>query len=380
VIVPAKRSVATSPAGHLRLSEESLLLPRTPHNHRRRATRTPYLPSVMQAPVPIPAAAAAAATAADHPPDRYVVRPAGVLAELLGAAELGEDELLLRLRELGLITYPSPLLGGLLEKLPEVLEAEVLSQLDPTDIVLFGQAGRACHAAVVAFDVPQEEETSDDSDDEGTGVGPLLLRVENFVGSVERLAWAKARGCPWDASICAYAAEDGDLEVLKWAWERRCPWDSRTCANAAFNGHWVLLQWAREHGCEWHDDTCMFAAFGGHLNVLRWAHEHGASWDVWTCSHAASQGHLHVLQWAREYGCPWNSQTCEYAARHGHLEILKWAREHLCPWDEWTCTHAVAGEHLDVLKWAREHGCPWTAATRDAAATKGYYDNLPLSV
>jgi hypothetical protein len=35
--------------------------------------------------------AATPAAVADHPPDRYVVRSAGVLAELLGAAELGED-------------------------------------------------------------------------------------------------------------------------------------------------------------------------------------------------------------------------------------------------------------------------------------------------
>jgi len=47
------------------------------------------------------AAVTAATAAADRPPDRYVVRPAGVLADLLGAAELGEDELLLRLGSLG---------------------------------------------------------------------------------------------------------------------------------------------------------------------------------------------------------------------------------------------------------------------------------------
>jgi hypothetical protein len=50
-------------------------------------------------------------------PDRYVVRLAGALAALLGraeGAELPEVELLGRLREWGLITYPSPLLGGLL--------------------------------------------------------------------------------------------------------------------------------------------------------------------------------------------------------------------------------------------------------------------------
>jgi hypothetical protein len=41
---------------------------------------------------------------------------------------------------------------------------------------------------------------------------------------------------------------------------------------------------------------------------------------------------------------------------------------------------AVEGGHLEVLKWAREHGAPWTAASRDLAATKGYSDNLPMSV
>jgi hypothetical protein len=203
----------------------------------------------------------AAAECSAHAPDRYVVRPAGVLAEILGAAEIWEDELLLKLRAAGLIAYPSPLLGaGLLEKLPEVLAAEVLTRLDPTDVVLFGQANRACRAAVVAFGVPREEqeveETSDDSNDEGTEGGPLLLRVQDFVGSVERLALAKERGCPWDEGTCQYVAQGGHLEVLKWAWERRCPWNSNTCMFAACGGHLEVLQWAREHGCEWDEDTC----------------------------------------------------------------------------------------------------------------------------
>jgi len=177
------------------------------------------------------------ASAADRPPDRYVVRPAGMLADILGAADLGEEELLLTLRELGLITYPSPLLGGLTEKLPEVLAAEVLPWLEPTDVVVFGQVARACRAAVVAFGVPQEEEMerwsddSDDSDHEGTGGGPLLLRVMEFVGSVERLAWAKERGCPWDHEVFAAAAFCENLDVLRWAWERRCPWNWQVCCS-----------------------------------------------------------------------------------------------------------------------------------------------------
>ena len=256
----------------------------------------------------------ASAAAIERPPDRHLVRPAGVLAEMLADSELGEDELLLKLREAGLIAYP--LLGGLLEYLPEVLAAEVLSRLEPTDVVMFGQVGRSCRAAVVAFGVPQEPETSDDEGDdeeggtgEGTEGGPLLLRVENFVGSAERLAWAKERGCPWDGDICKFAAWGGHLEVLKWAREHRCPWDFRVCACAARGGHLEMLKRVREHGCDWTEGTSSTAAAGGHLEVLRWAHEHGCPWGASTCSFAALNGHLHVLQWARENGCPWNQET-----------------------------------------------------------------------
>ena len=66
-------------------------------------------------------------------PDRYVVRLSGALAALLGRAEgteLPEDDLLGWLRGAGLITYQSPLLGGLLA-LPAVFEAEVLPRLEP---------------------------------------------------------------------------------------------------------------------------------------------------------------------------------------------------------------------------------------------------------
>ena len=70
----------------------------------------------------------------------------------------------------------------------------------------------------------------------------------------------------------------------------------------------------------------------------------------------------------------------QHGAMGGHSDVLKWAREQHCSWNEGTCTWAVEDGHLDVLRWAREHGCPWTAETRDLAATKGYSDNLPLSV
>jgi len=241
-----------------------------------------------------------------------------------------------------------PLLDRLLEDLPEVVERFVLPGLDPTALALLARVGRGWRAVVVSSGLPRAP---------GITEG-WPLRVTQFCGSIERLAWAKANGCPWIEETCALTARGGHLDVLRWAREHHCPWDGRTCAFAAKGGHLDVLQWAREHHCPWHEGTCEYAAVGGHLDVLRWAREHHCPWTEWTCRSAAEGGHLDVLQWAREHHCPWDEWTCEYAARGGHLDVLRWAREHHCPWDESTCAFAAAGGHLDVLRWAREHHCP----------------------
>ena len=155
-------------------------------------------------------------------------------------AEVWEDELLGRLRGEGLITYPSPLLGRLLERLPEVLAAEVLPRLPPTDLAMVARVGPASRAAVMSSVLLSA----------GLNVG-LPFKLEEFVRSAERLAWARANDCPWVAATCALAAAGGRLDVLRWAREHGCDWDAATCAGAAYNGHMAVLMWAREHGCPW---------------------------------------------------------------------------------------------------------------------------------
>jgi hypothetical protein len=163
-----------------------------------------------------------------------------------------------------------PLLDRLLEDLPEVVEHFVLPALDPTTLALLARVGRGWRAVVGSSGLPRAGIT------EG-----WPLRVTEFCGSVERLSWAKANGCPWH----------------KW--------------------------------------TCALTARGGHLDVLRWAREHHCLWNEWTCAFAARGGHLDVLRWAREHHCPWDKWTCAFAARGGHLDVLRWAREHHCPWSQW---------------------------------------------
>ena len=144
-------------------------------------------------------------------------------------AEVGldEDELLSGLRATGMITYPSPLLGGLLEDLPEVLVAEVLRRLDPTALTMLAQVGRPWLAAVLASELPRLSK----------GVR-VRLQLEGFCTSVERLAWAKANGCMW-----------GEPTYDGWIWQ------NNPCALAAAGGRLAVLRWAREHGCAWRKQT-----------------------------------------------------------------------------------------------------------------------------
>ena len=96
----------------------------------------------------------------------------------------------------------SPLLGALLEDLREVFEKEVLKErLDPTDLAVLAQVGRACLAAVVSSGLPRAGKSE--------GV-PLMLK--DFLGSVERLAWAKQNMCPWNTRTCARVARRGHGE------------------------------------------------------------------------------------------------------------------------------------------------------------------------
>jgi len=107
----------------------------------------------------------------------------------------------------------------------------------------------------------------------------MPLKVAVFCTSVERIAWAKASGCPWTPGLggghsgpCSFAAAGGHLEVLKWA----CVRDARTCFAAAQGGHLEVLKWARKHHCPWDALTRQYAEQQESLEVLQWAAEHGA--------------------------------------------------------------------------------------------------------
>ena len=173
------------------------------------------------------------------PPDPFGAEGHGGAAAAADAADAADDD----------NTF-SPLLD-LLERFPDLFAQKVLQHLDPIDRTFLAQAGSACRAAVASSDLPRagtREEVL-----EGKSVWVVTHNVREFCTSVERLAWAKASGCPWVQRTCALRRSG------------RAPGGAEVGAGARLPvGHgdgllhrlagWaleVMRCWALKHGCPW---------------------------------------------------------------------------------------------------------------------------------
>ena len=150
------------------------------------------------------------------------VAAAAAARPLAAIAPAGEDvarRVVARWRALVAQRKPCPLLD-LTQALPDMFLEEVLKRLDRVDLTMLAQVGRPWLAAVLASGLPRLP----------TGVR-VRLRLVEFCTSAERLAWARANGCPWGVSRfwngsdnpCALAALGGHLEALRLAREHDCP-------------------------------------------------------------------------------------------------------------------------------------------------------------
>jgi hypothetical protein len=227
----------------------------------------------------------------DLPPDAL-----DALAGLLSRAEVSRSSNLTAV--VSMRDHNPPALTRLAEELPDLLAREVLPRMDATTRAMLARTSKTFRAAVASSGLPRVHHGSE------------RLKRKKFCNSVERLAWAKSRGCPWTERTCALVAEGGHLEVLVWAREHGCPWNEDTCAAAALGGHLDVLVWAREHGCPCDYRTCADAAWGGHLEVLVWARKHGCPWDWFTrlAAEAAVERRVpngaEVLEYVRANRCP----------------------------------------------------------------------------
>ena len=112
---------------------------------------------------------------------RATPTPADANYELVGTGELSESQ--------GADApdddaTPSELLGPLLEW-PDLISLE-LNRLDPEDCAMLAQVGKPMLVAVASRGLQAGK------------AGAVPLKLSEFVGSTQMLAWARANGCPWN--------------------------------------------------------------------------------------------------------------------------------------------------------------------------------------
>jgi len=96
----------------------------------------------------------------------------------------------------------------------------------------------------------------------------LRTRISAMVaGSVARLRWAVAAGCPREA-VCEAAAGGGHLEALRWARSAGCPWGVECSLAAARRGQLEVLVWAVGQGLEIEAVACADACRMRHEIML----------------------------------------------------------------------------------------------------------------
>ncbi|PNH05853.1 Ankyrin repeat domain-containing protein, partial [Tetrabaena socialis] len=125
----------------------------------------------------------------------------------------------------------------------------------------------------------------------GAALTRRLFAAAARAGSMELLAWLRARGCPWDATAFVAATDAGSEEQLEWLAEQGCPMgdDGDAYACAAHYGDLAMLRCLRRLGCPWGPDGSKLTHAVGLLVT-----------DPYD-----SRAHVqHVLSWLLDQGCP----------------------------------------------------------------------------
>eukprot|EP00953_Heterococcus_sp_UTEX-ZZ885_P017440 9761-Heterococcus_DN1.PRE.3 len=163
-------------------------------------------------------------------------------------------------------------------------------------------------------------------------------------GSINLLRWLQQHhGVTSDVVTMRCAGERGHPHVCEFLLEQQCPYDATVCEFAAANGHADTLRWLCEHNFPWSEESMRrAAALGGCVDILQYLLEHGIQWNANeltdTLSLAACRNKLAAVQWLRQQGAEWPA-----ILQYEHMFL-----EHVFSRESW---------HPDIVAWARQQGC-----------------------
>lgn len=179
-------------------------------------------------------------------------------------------------------------------------------------------------------------------------------------GNLELVQFLKEHKFLFDFHVHHRAALGGHIHVLKWLKEQFCMFDIDTVIHATINGDIEVLEWFKNNECPIvHHNIATTAIRIDSICTLQWLIDNGYQCITHNIYYAALYGKKDVIKWLRKKGCPWNYSACSAAAVGNCLSLLKWLRKKDCPWNSLTCECALYHKHIELFNWAKENGCPY---------------------
>jgi hypothetical protein len=282
----------------------------------------------------------------------------------------------------------------------DLFQEQVLARLDPTERGMLRLVNKDLRIAVIFSDRQ-----------------PWTFKVSDFVGSVERFAWAlknKILGqVPLTRIFVKAIIKGGNLDVLKLATSAKYAPGFRFKVEdiwtAAELGQTHIFEWfmdqpALHHSYHWPVLVLELAAKGGHFDILKVFKARADKYpddDVWNILKwddvryaAFLAGNVEMFEWVIAHGtCEQDTRTfLEYDYNMGfklavrsRLEMLQWymARlevenfPHIIYHNKNFCLNtkrAAEYGHLEMLKWMVENGYKFAADALTEAAKGGHLE------
>ncbi|GFH47633.1 hypothetical protein CTEN210_04108 [Chaetoceros tenuissimus] len=243
-------------------------------------------------------------------------------------------------------------------KLPNGFEIKYSSSDDPLWQHIFSKAAASNHLHIMKWIYEEKIQNADSRTDMKSGIEAHEYVLEGIIAP--RVT----------EELCTEAAKYGNIEVLEYCHRNNFRFDtvtwlwSHSMENKDKKQALVTLKWLRQHGCPWNKSLCSYAALNDNLEALKWARSEGCPWDARTLCQAAKRGDIPMIEYCLQNQCPMIASVCTDAMfnkdHESALAILKLLRKFSCPWNEGTINIAGCNGNFEAMFWAKHNGCPWT--------------------
>lgn len=179
-------------------------------------------------------------------------------------------------------------------------------------------------------------------------------------------------------SLCAYAAEFGNLLVLQCLMANGCELNTNTLARTIQYKHYTNIEFLLQHNCVADYECMQRAAENNQLQILQLCHTRGGQINKHILAYAAAHNDTHILEWLHSIHCEMDMNAIANALYKKSYAALHWLLQHNCECTIHALQVAVQLQLYFCVQLLLRYNCPLSAHAFDFAAQSKKIEILDL--